>query len=398
MVSRLLKVIPLGIGAFAMAAAAALLMANLILPALHRGGIKISKSLIGVTAPAKPRLTWQGLLNGTFQAAYASEIGTKMPLYADAVRLRDQAELSLFGVSATASVVVGQGTALFEAAYAEEYCARSIAAWRPGAERWAIRLREIQDIEMRRGRAFLYVLTPSKVSHDPAILPPGYTCPASQADRAGTVPVWLGLLRDAGVHVVDTTAVMREAEGAYPFRMFPRGGSHWNAVGAALSEQAVLAGLNDVAPGRGFEPFTFQWHMQKHPTGVDIDIANLMNLIRPFRYDPVPATEIQPAVGVTCPGTKVVIIGGSFSHAMLEHLSRGSCEHGAIEYEYWRAYTVRWSADMVVAQRGVDEAARDAAILAADVLVYEENEQVMPNPLHGAALYEFMHDRVSATP
>ena len=395
---RLALQLPLLIGALAWALGAALLMVNLALPALHHGPMKLSPPLAGVTLPEKPRGSWDAVLHGSYQASYARLIGTRMPLYANAVRLRNQVEYSLFGVSAIPALAVGPGPTLFELAYSEEYCARDIAAWRPGAERWAAKIREMQDIEQRRGRAFLYVLTPSKVAQYPGIMPPGYTCPARPSDRVDMVPAWLAILQAAGVHVADTTAVMSAAHGAYPFNMYPRGGSHWNDVGAALSEQAVMTQLDHLSPKGGFAPFQFTWHMTPVPTGIDVDIANLMNLIRPFPSDPVPVVDVQPAPAPDpCPGTKLAIVGGSFSHAMLEFLQRSTCNPSAVEYEYWRAYTLHWGpkgAELVI---GVDPARRDADILAADVLVYEENEQIMRAPLHGEALWQFLHDHAGAS-
>ena len=397
MALRFLRALPLGLGALAWAVGAGLLLLNLLLPALGRGTMKLAPALIGVTNPEKPRASWATVLDGDYQASYARLLGTRMPLYPTAVRLRNQLQYSLFGVTTIQLLMVGRGPSLFETPYSEEYCTRSIAGWHATAEAWAAQIREMQDIEERRGKVFLYVLTPSKVAQYPQIMPAGYTCPATEADRAGFTPAWVQTLRSAGVHVVDTTAVMFAAHGAYPFQMYPASGAHWNAVGAALSEQAVMAELNRLDPKGGFAPFTFTWHMIRHATGVDNDLANLLNLIRPFPAAPAPAVEVQPAPAPTpCPDTHVVIVGGSFSHAMLEYLARATCNPPATEYEYWRAYTLSWGPYGMDLRPGVNEAARDAAILAADVLVYEENEQVLPNPMHGHALWEFLHNHRDA--
>ena len=387
--------LPLLVGALAWAALTALLVVSTALPLLHHGPMKLSPPLSGVTVAAeKPRFSWDGVLHGSYQASYARMIGTRIPLYADAVRLRNQVEFSLFRVSAIPALAVGPGPTLFELAYAQEYCSRDIAAWRPVAERWAARIREMQDFEERRGRVFLYVLTPSKVAQYPGIIPAGYTCPAPAADRTGLVPTWLAMLKADGVHVADTTAVITAAHGAYPFTMYPRGGSHWNEVGEALSQQAVMRELNRLDPGGGFAPFDFTWHMTPVPVGVDVDIANLMNLFRPFPHDAVPVVSVVPAPAPDpCPDTKVAIVGGSFSHGTLDFLRRSTCNPAAVEFEYWRAYTLHWSLKGPELQIGVDPAQRAADLLGADVLVYEENEQVMPAPQHGQALWQFLHDQ-----
>ena len=383
---------PLLLGGAVWAAGAALLLINLLLPALHHGTMRLSPPLAGVTLPEKPRGSWESLMHGSYQAIYGRLIGTRMPLYADAVRLRNQLEFSLFGVTPIPGLAVGTGPALFELAYSEEYCSRDIAAWRPGAERWAARIRDMQDMEEHRGKTFLYVLTPSKVAQYPGILPAGYACPSPQSDRIGLVPAWLGILAAAGVHVADTTATMLAAHGAYPFAMFPRGGTHWNGVGAALSEQTAMAALDRLKPDGGFAPFRFTWHLQAQPEGIDVDLARLMNLFRPFPSDPVPAVDVQPAAPpVPCPATRVVIVGGSFSHAMLEELGRATCNPPAVEYEYWRVNAIGWNGKALELQ-ALDPGRRAADIMAADVLVYEENEEILRHPQHGEALWQFLHD------
>jgi len=399
MILHALRAVPLALAALVWAAGALLLMANLLLPALGQGSMKLSPALFGVTMPERAVLTWEGVLHGSYQATYARLIDTRVPLYPTAVRLRNQVQYSLFGAAGMPRLIVGRGPSLFEDPYAMEYCGRHLATWRQVADGWAAQIREMQDIEERRGKAFLYELPPSKVAQYPDILPAGYTCPASAADRAGVVPAWLAMLCAHGVHVADTTSVLTAAHAAYPFPLYPPGGAHWNAVGAAVAMQAVMAELNRLVPGGGFVPFTFQWHMIRHASGLDVDLARLMNLLWPFPAGLVPAVDLQPGPAPEpCPNTRVVIVGGSFGHAMLEHLLATTCNPPAVEYEYWRVFRVSWSKLGQVVTPGVDEAQRARDILAADVLVYEENEQVLPHPPQGQALWEFLRGTRSASP
>ena len=73
-----------------------------------------------------------------------------------------------------------------------------------------------------------------------------------------------------------------------------------------------------------------------------------------------------------------------------------ACPVPAVEYEYWHAATLRRGDGGLARQSGVDDARRDADVLAADVLIYEENEQLLSAPLHGQALSDFLQHAVVA--
>ena len=108
--------------------------------------------------------------------------------------------------------------------------------------------------------------------------------------------------------------------------------------------QTVIAELNRLVPGGGFVPFTFDWHMVRHATGLDVDVARLMNLLWPFPAGPAPVVDLHPGPPPDpCPNTTVVLVGGSFGHALLEHLQATTCNPPAIEYEYWRTFRLYWT-------------------------------------------------------
>jgi len=387
---------PLGLGALAMTVGAALLLSNLLLVAVGGHGMKLARGLDGVTRPEKARFTLDGVLHGSYQAIYARLIGTRLPLYPLAVRLRNQMEYSLFGVAAVPSLMVGRGSSLIETVYAQEYCSRDIAAWQPGAVRWAAQIREMQDATERLGKTFLYVLTPSKVAQYPDILPLGYTCPSSTHDRAELVPKWMKIVRAAGIHVADTTAALTQAHDAYPFPLYPLGGIHWNQIGAAIGVQAVMAQLDALRPGQGLAPFAFRWRMTTHPSDTDLDLARLMNLFVLPGNVLFPAVTVQPsATPQPCPKLRAVIIGGSFGHSIGEFLSTTPCHVSIVEYEYWHLFTLTWVPKTMVIDPTVDAARREADVLNADILIYEENEQILGHSEHGPALWQLLHDKAA---
>ena len=52
------------------------------------------------------------------------------------------------------------------------------------------------------------------------------------------------MLKNAGIHVVDTASLMHGLKGKYEIDLFPAGGVHWNAIGIAAADDAILAEIN----------------------------------------------------------------------------------------------------------------------------------------------------------
>lgn len=381
------RALDLLLGVAAIALPALLLLADQVvsaIPPYHH--IKITPGLVGVTEPIDPAPTLARVLDGSWQADAGKRIATLTPLYPFAVRLRNQVLYSVFGLSGTAAITVGRGGSLLETSYIEEYCSRDLASFEGLAAAWAPKLRQVQDAFGRHGRTFLYVITPSKVAQYPSLIPRGYPCPARAEDRSGLLPLWRRALDQAGVHYVDTTLPVMAAHADYAFAMFPPGGTHWNSVGAALATRAIAAALRD--PSVPAPEFT--WTMAPRPIWPDDDLASLMNVLGNIRRYQVPRVTLSgaaPAQG--CRSLSIAIVGGSFMNRPGEDLAQGPCTPHVEEWQYWTVYDIAFN-DGGLQKQAVDPSVRNAKLLAADILLYEENEELVARSRHGPALYDFI--------
>lgn len=361
---------------------------------MHRPALYYGKALIGATAPVEQvAWSWDSFVHGRVQATASRTVGQALPLFALAVRLRNQVEWTLLHTAATTGLMLGRNGMLVEMGYATEYCSRNVAASRQAAVEWAGRIRQMQDITERRGHAFLYVLTPSKVAQYPELLPASFTCPASAADRVGLVPAWLAILHDAGVHVADTTAPVMVAHADYPFRLFAPSGAHWNSVGQAVGMRPVVAAMIQLLPGRDIAPLSFSWTMSRHPIPPDNDLVGLANLLSE-PDDPSPnAIADNEVVSGPCHPPQVVIVGGSFSQQILVWLSRLPCSVPVVLYDYWKIVRLSAGGRDIFGSAPVDADERDRRVLDADLLIYEENEQVLGTQNHGTALWQMLREK-----
>lgn len=233
--------------------------------------------------------------------------------------------------------------------------------------------------------AFFYVITPSEAAQYPTDLPPAMPCPSTQADRLGLVPAWTALLAQDGVHALDTTATLWATHGVYPFELFPRAGTHWNAIGSALATAALEQALQDARASPGLAPLRFTWRLAPEPTEDDVDLANLMNLFRlPSHFDVPVVAVTQPSPPGGCRRQRIVIVGGSFMEAVAARLSVSPCVGSVVEYFYWQVARLAWQ-DGARSRVAVETALRDRELDAADIVILEQNESTIGAPSRSVA-------------
>jgi hypothetical protein len=381
---------PLAFAAAVIVIGGALLAINLLLFAVRGHGMKLVPDLYGVVRTQNFGWTPQDILDGNFESGVAHDIGPREPFYPAAVRLRNQLEFSLLDTSPIIREVRGRDNELLERVYLDDYCSRDLATFLPGAPAWAAKIRQMQDKVQAEGKVFLYVVTPSKVAQYPEWMPARWPCPSTQANRLGLVPAWNTIVQRAGIHEVDTTATLWAAHGRYPFPLFPQGGTHWNDVGSALGAQAVEAGLLHLTRDPRFTPFSFTWTLSDHPAGTDIDLASLLNVMWPPVNFTVPVIKLkEPPPPPGCRRLRIVIIGGSFMLNIEQKLDHTGCGADAVAYEYWSVHRVTFDrGNWVVIP--VDPAQRDRDLRAADVIIYEEDEQVLGHAPQGPKFYNWL--------
>jgi len=336
--------------------------------------------------------TMGNLLHGVFQKNAAARIGVQSMLYRSAIRWKHQAYWSLLGMSGVPNILVGKGGQLIETAYVDAYCRRNLMNDRPSPLAWAERIRALQDEVEARGQKFLYLITPSKVALHPEFLPDGFPCATSRRSIE-LLARFRGALRTAGVHFVDGPAVLHAALGRYDLDLYPRGGIHWNMIGAALTAQAVIAALDN--EGAQLTPFSFTSHVNPKPTGWDRDLQEILNLQYEVAY-PVPDLDYVSRPPASCEPDRIAEIAGSFIFELNEALEHTACPPEIRPYFYWKNLTTR-SPDGALHKQPEDPAERRRDILDwANFVILEENESAGPGAEHAVALMDFMRPNAQA--
>jgi alginate O-acetyltransferase complex protein AlgJ len=383
-----LRALPALFGALVMLSPALVPVWNACARAVHaKSWVIFPIQLAGVQVqPPKPHLSLSTLWSGTFAHDYATRLSRNLRILSYAVKIKSQAYYSLLEASPIPAIVVGRNHTLYEPWYIAEYCTRDLVSFAPKAEDWAIKLRLMQDYYQAKGQVFVYVITPSKAAVYPEYIPASWPCPADhEADRRHLLEAYRAVLDRHGVHFVDTATIVRQARERYPFLTFPRGGTHWTEIGAALGAQALIKEVNSHRPARPLESFTFEWRLVK-PAGTDRDLMNLLNLIWPDLNYVTPRIDVEmDGNGLAKCGTpaKAMLVGGSFLTAIWNILQKSKC---GIEMDYWGYFLLSYfhfPGNIGGLMTPAWERERDQKLLAGtDIVLFEENEQIVARSNH----------------
>jgi alginate O-acetyltransferase complex protein AlgJ len=357
--------------------------------------VMIGPKLRGVTEAASPPIwSLHSFADGSLQKALTSVITDAFPFRPLLIGINNQIRYKLFGQSA-AGVITGENGQLIEKAYLDEYCARNLAAFEPKARDWTMRLKEIQDFYAARGKIFIYLITPSKVAYMPENFVRALSsCASSERDRAGMLPLYGRLLKDAGIHVVDTASLIQGLKGKYEIDLFPAGGVHWNAIGIAAADDAILAEINRQAGSAIAPKLAWKYKVVDRAKGTDRDLLDLLNVLSPnARYATASVTyePEKPCSNAAVASRRAAMIGGSFAGTLGRTLINQGCLSRLEGYNYlYRGLNAGPEYQNVKNRLTASEILplRDA-----DIVILEENESVLPASAHAMEFYRVILGR-----
>ena len=336
--------------------------------------------------------SWPALLHAKYQESVARFFDTEFFARPNLINVVNELYFRIFKVSPmkSAMLFVGEENTLYESIYLNEYC----LARRPASdlEPLARNIRELQEVCAGRGMGFTVLITPNKAAIYPETIPAGWARRYDPRPRA--YEVFLSLLKERGVRVVDGHAIMAAAKDKAPAPLFPKGGIHWGDYGAWLTANALNAELQ--SQGKALQPVEYsRMNISHNPEGDDADLLALMNLLIPWRY-PVAHLTVKPSAphGLR---PNMVMVGGSFMWKLNALLSV-SHQFSEIDCFYYYKLAKKSFADDLFRTNAepVQSVDFDREIFAADNLVLEINEAVIPSiPNH---LIEFTGDVLKHLP
>ena len=199
-------------------------------------------------------------------------------------------------------------------------------------------------------------------------------------DRTDKLKLYDEILARQGVLFVDTASYLAAVRDDFAISLFPRGGTHWNMLGAAIgTEEGDSQGsmrsdvsrcwrlsaspLCEFHTGR-----TGHGSRSARPDESAIPECALCGAGIDLLLDP-PADQLPPAPQLRTE------VGGSFLFILNSTLAKLDCPPVITFWVYWNFLPV-------------DAQARRRSLLDAQAIIFEENDSVAPGSQHGELMMQ----------
>lgn len=232
-------------------------------------------AFVELPIPTFDQLTVVSWLRGQFQTDFSERLNTHIGFRPTMVRIYNQIRFDLFNLSNADGVIVGKNGELFE----EDYIKANIGDFFVGDEVWkskAQKIKEIQDTLLSIGKNFLVVLEPGKGSFFPELYPKPYNIDNKKKSNYDS---FISYLTDYKINTLDLNHYFCSIRNEVPYRLFPKGGTHWSYYGAAIAADTLISYLQNISekeiPDMWIERIDVRDTL-RHPDG---DIWLAMNLL-----------------------------------------------------------------------------------------------------------------------
>jgi len=342
-----------------------------------------------------PGLHFHTLQSHQFQNYVETLVAKKLRLRHYFIRIHNQLYFSLFKKSFAeqGGVIVGKNGELFQKQYIQAYC--HPAPLSPTAlTDWANRLQQMQAFFQKRGITFIYLITPSKAEYKPQAVPERFHCTARGLNPQ--LRLLEQALRARHLAYVNGPALMKKADQQWGISLFPRGGTHWNWLGAAVAAQDLFQRIDRERQGH-WRPLQLAVSLGTiQPFDSDADLLHLMNLLWPEVHEQTPQVHGLNMTSAQLPLT-VTFIGGSFNDNLVKLMTQEHVFSKVHYYFYLKSERTFKTNEKDPIDRRLDQAFSGVlkTLEASQVVILEENSSLLAQSEQGKKLFQLIQQ---ATP
>jgi hypothetical protein len=251
------------------------------------------KQLDGIDSPpAFPKITKNAWLKEDFQKDFMLSFEQQIGFHNSLVRLRNQVNYSVFGISDVGDVVVGKEGYLFLGSYIKAYTGADFA----GKEHIAINVQKIKCVQTelkKRGVDFFVVLAPGKGSFDSEYIPDHFKKEA-KPDSTNYV-VYKNLFDTFDVNNLDLHSYFLSIKKSETYPLYSTTGVHWTDYGCVVASKKIIHYIEELRK-ISLPKITIRSIEMNSYSGNkcnDYDAATLMNIFTTIPQPKVAIAKLQ---------------------------------------------------------------------------------------------------------
>jgi hypothetical protein len=329
--------------------------------------------LRGMQQVTRPEFSLERLMSGVYQKDVEASLNRRLPFRAAIVRATNQLYYSAFSKSYMylGNLVVGRDQQWYERAYLDRYCNPLRKEFDRGEfDRWRAGIEALATFFEQRGQAFVYLITPSKAAYFPEKIPTAFGCVPDPPRPDYKLAV--ESLQASTLHYVDASRLIVEAKGRYPVDLFPRGGTHFTDLGAAMVSRVLVFEMSRTSRV-ALPDLRYSYVVARSPEGTDVDLLETANLMWPDRQYDVPKIVVEKGAVVGGRRLKLAIVGGSFLWQIMDILGASEI-FGQIDYFYYFKLGHHRFPRTMLPDVDENDPRTYGDLFAADIVLLEENE------------------------
>jgi hypothetical protein len=266
--------------------------------------------------PSLKYFTWKRWFSSEFQEQLSVRVNDNTGLRKSMIRLSNQYDYSLYGVTHAKGFIQGKNRYLFEEDYIHEYTGDYFIG-KAAIDKKLLRLKNVTDSLKAHNIPLILVFEPGKASFYPEFIP-GRFHPEKRSQT--NYDYFVQRSRDLGLTFMDMNSYFVKMKDTARYPLFPRYGMHWSLYGVSYAVDTLLKTI-EKSTGKVMPGFrTTRLITSQTPIGTDNDIGELLNLACPLRtFGAYPSTVFSPEPAKT---VSALVIADSYYINIVESYGR----------------------------------------------------------------------------
>jgi hypothetical protein len=263
--------------------------------------------------PSLDSLSLASWKKGSFQDEIANRVNNHLGFRPSLLRINNQVDYSLFGLTHADGFVKGVGRNFFQDDYISEFDGRFFIG-RGVLLKKLWKLKNVQDSLEAHGIHMLLVIEPCKVSYFTESVPPHLM---KQPLRESNYHFISSRLDSYGIHNLDLNSWFRLIKDTSRYPLFPPYGMHWSVYGEHLSLDTIMRSLERTSGLTMPRIRITGIRLSDSLYQTDNDIGQLLNLVWDLRKVRLPYPEISIDRKGVDTSLKTLVIADSYYETIL---------------------------------------------------------------------------------